>query len=147
MIAAESFFSTLISVSWCCYDSLLGDWENRFRLPKLLQEFTAGNLTYFRAAHSQLRMSLGLNCSNINFPSAAHGLREEMIIMKIGGLYCEEEELVWCEVTNGPILRFRFSGNFAYLDKELDVEISSSVHNLVQLVVIHKVEDSVCDCL
>lgn len=39
MIAAKTaFFSTLISLSWCCYDSLSGDLENCFRLPKLAQQ-------------------------------------------------------------------------------------------------------------
>lgn len=47
----------------------MGDLENCFGLPKLVQHFTAGNLTYFRVALTQLRMSLRLNYSNINFPS------------------------------------------------------------------------------
>lgn len=73
------FCSTLISLSWCCYDSLLGDLENCSRLPELTQQFPAVNPTYFRAALSQLRTSLRQNCSFRGFPHTAQGLREEML--------------------------------------------------------------------
>lgn len=83
----NSFFVTSVSLSWCCCDSLLGGLENCSRLPKLMQQLS-GNLTYFRAALTWLRMCLRLNCNNINFPLA---LGKKWFIMKIGGLCCEGE--------------------------------------------------------
>lgn len=81
-----SWFSTFVSLSWCCYDSLLGGLENCSRLLKFMQQLS-GNLTYFRAALTWLRMAE----TELQQHKLPPGFGKKWFIMKIGGLCCEGE--------------------------------------------------------
>lgn len=118
----NSFFSTFVSLSWPHYDSLVGDLEKCSRLPKLMLQLT-GNLTYFRAALTWLRMSE----AELQQHKLPHGFGEEMI--HYGNWRCVLGGRISSMLQTGklPSPWVGFGGNSACLGKDLDVKIWRNV--------------------